>query len=300
MVECGDFGRFRIGVVPRGSRGLTASGAGQLWCLSPGAGLAAPNAKPRLDMPDERLTEYYSKRYSLHWQAAVAKEPRGRRRVALLLKLKDPALPQLDLQRIFSLEAFDADDQGSGATLVPCAFPDDAPLVEIAGGTCGVDDPDRPLTGVTVYTTERAQEATRYFRALEGRETAPVGRKRGVRGGRPTRRARLRSPDRLLPGPPAPLRRPRHRARGRPPDLVGRLTQRRGPGPHAPQGGSMVKLFVTETARRVGLEGMQMMGGYGYSSEYDVERLVRSTLVSTIYLGTSEIQRGIIAKTLGL
>jgi alkylation response protein AidB-like acyl-CoA dehydrogenase len=67
-----------------------------------------------------------------------------------------------------------------------------------------------------------------------------------------------------------------------------------------PKEASMVKLFVTETAQRVALEGMQMMGGYGYSSEYDMERLVRSTLVSTIYGGTSEIQRGIIAKTLGL
>jgi isovaleryl-CoA dehydrogenase len=67
-----------------------------------------------------------------------------------------------------------------------------------------------------------------------------------------------------------------------------------------PKEASMVKLFVTEAARRVALEGMQMMGGYGYSSEYDMERLVRSTLVSTIYGGTSEIQRGIIAKTLGL
>ena len=36
----------------------------------------------------------------------------------------------------------------------------------------------------------------------------------------------------------------------------------------------MVKLFVTGTAQRVALEGMQMMGGYGYSSEYDMERLV--------------------------
>ena len=66
-----------------------------------------------------------------------------------------------------------------------------------------------------------------------------------------------------------------------------------------PKEASMVKLFVTETAQRVALEGMQMMGGYGYSSEYDMERLVRATLVSTIYGGTSEIQRGIIAKTLG-
>ncbi|MGZ5311974.1 MAG: acyl-CoA dehydrogenase family protein [Solirubrobacterales bacterium] len=67
-----------------------------------------------------------------------------------------------------------------------------------------------------------------------------------------------------------------------------------------PKEASMVKLYVTEAAKRVTLEGMQMMGGYGYSSEYDMERLVRQTLVSTIYGGTSEIQRGIIAKTLGL
>ncbi len=58
-----------------------------------------------------------------------------------------------------------------------------------------------------------------------------------------------------------------------------------------PKEASMVKLFVTEVAKRTTLEGMQMMGGYGYSSEYDMERLVRSSLVSTIYGGTSEIQR---------
>jgi len=67
-----------------------------------------------------------------------------------------------------------------------------------------------------------------------------------------------------------------------------------------PREASMVKLFVTEIARKAALNGMQMMGGYGYASEYDMERLVRSTLVSTIYGGTSEIQRNIIAKTFGL
>ena len=67
-----------------------------------------------------------------------------------------------------------------------------------------------------------------------------------------------------------------------------------------PREASMVKLFATKTAQKAALEGMQMMGGYGYSSEYDMERLVRQTLVSTIYGGTSEIQRNIIAKTLGL
>ena len=72
------------------------------------------------------------------------------------------------------------------------------------------------------------------------------------------------------------------------------------PGRTLPRQASMVKLFATEVAKRTAIEGMQMMGGYGYSSEYDMERLVRSTLVATIYGGTSEVQRTIIAKSLGL
>ncbi|WP_052665769.1 acyl-CoA dehydrogenase family protein [Nitriliruptor alkaliphilus] len=63
---------------------------------------------------------------------------------------------------------------------------------------------------------------------------------------------------------------------------------------------SMVKLKVTETARRVALEGMQMMGGYGYAIEYGMERHVRNTLAATIYGGTSEVQREIIGGTYGL
>ncbi|WP_216216780.1 acyl-CoA dehydrogenase family protein [Amycolatopsis aidingensis] len=63
---------------------------------------------------------------------------------------------------------------------------------------------------------------------------------------------------------------------------------------------SMVKLKCTELAKHVTLEGMQMMGGYGYSTEYGMESLLRSTVVSTVYGGTSEIQRDIIGKTYGL
>ncbi|HWM62736.1 MAG TPA: acyl-CoA dehydrogenase family protein [Solirubrobacterales bacterium] len=67
-----------------------------------------------------------------------------------------------------------------------------------------------------------------------------------------------------------------------------------------PREASMVKLYVTEVCKRAAVDGMQMMGGYGYASEYDMERLVRTAMVSTIYGGTSEIQRNIIAKTFGL
>jgi alkylation response protein AidB-like acyl-CoA dehydrogenase len=45
---------------------------------------------------------------------------------------------------------------------------------------------------------------------------------------------------------------------------------------------------------------MQMMGGAGYAVEYDMERQVRVALATTIYGGTSEIQREIIARSLGL
>ena len=72
------------------------------------------------------------------------------------------------------------------------------------------------------------------------------------------------------------------------------------PGQLLPREASMAKLKATETAKRAALEGMQMMGGYGYATEYDMEHHVRTALASTIYGGTSEIQRDIIAKTLGL
>jgi alkylation response protein AidB-like acyl-CoA dehydrogenase len=72
------------------------------------------------------------------------------------------------------------------------------------------------------------------------------------------------------------------------------------PGQLLPREASMAKLKATETAKRAALEGMQMMGGYGYATEYDMEHHVRTALPSTIYGGTSEIQRDIIAKTLGL
>ncbi|WAZ19232.1 acyl-CoA/acyl-ACP dehydrogenase [Streptomyces cinnabarinus] len=63
---------------------------------------------------------------------------------------------------------------------------------------------------------------------------------------------------------------------------------------------SMAKLKCTELAKHVTLEGMQMMGGYGYATEYGMEALLRQTVVSTVYGGTSEIQRDIIGRTYGL
>ncbi len=67
-----------------------------------------------------------------------------------------------------------------------------------------------------------------------------------------------------------------------------------------PRQASMAKLKATEVAKRATLEGMQMMGGAGYASEYDMEHQLRVALATTIYGGTSEIQREIIARTLGL
>jgi isovaleryl-CoA dehydrogenase len=67
-----------------------------------------------------------------------------------------------------------------------------------------------------------------------------------------------------------------------------------------PREASMAKLKATEFAKAMALDGVQMMGGYGYATEYGMERLLRSTVVSTVYGGTSEIQRDIIGKTYGL
>lgn len=61
---------------------------------------------------------------------------------------------------------------------------------------------------------------------------------------------------------------------------------------------SMAKLFATETARGVTIRAIQILGGYGYTKEYPVERYHRDVIVTTLYEGTSEIQRHVIARSI--
>lgn len=62
--------------------------------------------------------------------------------------------------------------------------------------------------------------------------------------------------------------------------------------------GSMCKLFATETAMWVTTQAVQVFGGYGYITDYPVEKLFRDAKVTEIYEGTSEIQRMVIGKAL--
>ena len=59
---------------------------------------------------------------------------------------------------------------------------------------------------------------------------------------------------------------------------------------------SMAKVFASEMANRVAYKALQIHGGYGYTKEFPVERYYRDARVLTIYEGTSEIQRRVIAK----
>jgi alkylation response protein AidB-like acyl-CoA dehydrogenase len=61
---------------------------------------------------------------------------------------------------------------------------------------------------------------------------------------------------------------------------------------------SMAKLFATESANRACYDAMQILGGYGYTTDFPVERYTRDARVTTIYEGTSEIQRLIIARSI--
>jgi alkylation response protein AidB-like acyl-CoA dehydrogenase len=63
---------------------------------------------------------------------------------------------------------------------------------------------------------------------------------------------------------------------------------------------SIAKLFVSESLVNTALDAVQIFGGYGFMTEYELERTLRDAVGSTIYSGTSEIQRNIIASWLGL
>jgi alkylation response protein AidB-like acyl-CoA dehydrogenase len=60
----------------------------------------------------------------------------------------------------------------------------------------------------------------------------------------------------------------------------------------------MSKLLASETAMSAAREAVQIFGGYGYVTDYPVERLFRDAKVTEIYEGTSEIQRVVIARQL--
>jgi butyryl-CoA dehydrogenase len=62
--------------------------------------------------------------------------------------------------------------------------------------------------------------------------------------------------------------------------------------------GAKAKLFASETARRQTAEAIQILGGYGYTTEFPVERYYRDAKITEIYEGTSEIQRLVIARKL--
>jgi alkylation response protein AidB-like acyl-CoA dehydrogenase len=61
---------------------------------------------------------------------------------------------------------------------------------------------------------------------------------------------------------------------------------------------SMAKLFASDTAMFVTVEAVQVLGGYGYVTEYPVERMMRDAKITQIYEGTNEIQRVVIARAM--
>jgi alkylation response protein AidB-like acyl-CoA dehydrogenase len=70
------------------------------------------------------------------------------------------------------------------------------------------------------------------------------------------------------------------------------------PGVRIAREASMAKVFATEACNAIAARAVQIFGGYGYSREYAVERYYRDARVTTIYEGTSEIQRMVVAKNL--
>jgi alkylation response protein AidB-like acyl-CoA dehydrogenase len=82
--------------------------------------------------------------------------------------------------------------------------------------------------------------------------------------------------------------------------LTYRAAWRLGHARNASLDAAIAKLFVSESLVQAALATVQVHGGYGYMTEYEVERALRDAVGSTIYSGTSEMQRNIIARWLGL
>jgi alkylation response protein AidB-like acyl-CoA dehydrogenase len=68
--------------------------------------------------------------------------------------------------------------------------------------------------------------------------------------------------------------------------------------PHAMRWAAMAKLFAGDTAMAVTTDAVQVLGGYGYTADYPVERMMRDAKITQLYEGTQQIQRIVIAKDL--
>jgi alkylation response protein AidB-like acyl-CoA dehydrogenase len=82
--------------------------------------------------------------------------------------------------------------------------------------------------------------------------------------------------------------------------LTYRAASRLGTSRSASLDAAIAKLFVSESLLKTALDAVQLHGGYGFMVEVEVERALRDALGATIYSGTSEMQRNIIARWLGL
>jgi alkylation response protein AidB-like acyl-CoA dehydrogenase len=69
-------------------------------------------------------------------------------------------------------------------------------------------------------------------------------------------------------------------------------------GQRADTEAGMAKLFASETAMEITLNAVRVHGGYGYSTEFDVERYFRDAPLMIVGEGTNEIQRNVIARQL--
>ncbi len=80
--------------------------------------------------------------------------------------------------------------------------------------------------------------------------------------------------------------------------LTLRAAQKKELGQNYTQEASMAKVYATEMVQRVCREALQIHGGYGFVREYPVERYLRDSMAVTLYEGTSEVQRLVIARNL--
>jgi alkylation response protein AidB-like acyl-CoA dehydrogenase len=77
---------------------------------------------------------------------------------------------------------------------------------------------------------------------------------------------------------------------------VGQLIDAGDDGPELTKLSAMAKLYCTDVAMEVTTDAVQVLGGYGYISEYPVERMMRDAKITQIYEGTNQIQRLVIAR----
>ena len=288
LITGGIYNRFAGEELKKSVLGRLADGEALAVAMSePGAGSDVAAVSCRAELVEDQWVINGQKTWITNAHQAdsillVARTSRGEKRHHGLTMFHVPTgIEGLEVRSIDTLNGTEVND----VFFTDCRIPADAVIGEVGQGwyqlMAGLDTERLILAAQMLGTAQRAFEDCLQFVSERTQFGSPVGSFQAIKHRIADLATEIECTRLLVYN-------------------VAREADAPGAGTNISRLSSMAKLKASEVAKAASLEGMQMMGGYGYSTEFPMTQHLRAALGATIYGGTNEIQREIIGRSYGL